>query len=109
MEPLAIAYSQAFTKKIFTEREKAFGNKIEFYPKDLIFLSMEQTLQMIDMLSPTGALFENEKRVALGLPPLPELEGKRYMSLNWIDANNASQYQIGKENVEVIDENKTEE
>ena len=109
LEPLAIAYSQAFTKKIFTEREKAFGNKIEFYPKDLIFLSMEQTLQMIDMLSPTGALFENEKRVALGLPPLPELEGKRYMSLNWIDANNASQYQIGKENVEVIDENKTEE
>ena len=109
LEPLAIAYSQAFTKKIFTERERAFGNRIEFYPKDLIFLSMEQTLQMIDMLSPTGALFENEKRVALGLPPLPELEGKRYMSLNWIDANNANQYQVGKENVEVIDENKTEE
>ena len=108
LEPLAIAYSQAFTKKLFTEREKAFGNKIDFYPKDLIFLSMEQTLRMIDILSPTGGLFENEKRVALGLPPLPELEGKRYMSLNWIDANNAGQYQVGNVNVDVVDETKTE-
>lgn len=107
LEPLSIAYSQAFTKKLFTPREKSFGNKVEFYPKDLIFLSMEQTLRMIDILSPTGGLFENEKRVALGLPPLPELEGKRYMSLNWIDAANADQYQVGKINVDVVD--KTEE
>ena len=75
-------------------------------PKDLIFLSMSQTLEMINILAPTGAMFENEKRVALGLKPLPELEGKRYMSLNWIDANNAAQYQTGEVNVDVIDEEK---
>ena len=109
LEPLAISFGQAFTKKLFSEREISFGNKIEFYPKDLIFLSMSQTLEMINILSPTGALFENEKRVALGLRPLPELKGKRYMSLNWIDANNAAQYQVGKEDVEIIDENRTEE
>lgn len=108
LEPLAIAFSQAFTKKLFTERERAFGNKIEFYPKELIFMTVTQTLEMINILSPTGALFENEKRVALGLRPLPELEGKRYMSLNWIDAENAAQYQTGaKVNVDVVDESKT--
>lgn len=101
LEPLIIAISQAITKKIFTPRERAFGNKIELYPKDLIFMTVEQTLEMIKELSPTGCLFENEKRVALGLKPLPELAGKRYMSLNWIDANNASQYQVGKDNVNV--------
>lgn len=106
LEPLIISISQGFTKKIFTKREKAFGNKIELYPKDLIFMTMEQTLEMIKELSPTGALFENEKRVALGLRPLPQLAGLRYMSLNWINADDASQYQIGKENVEVIDEEK---
>lgn len=106
LEPLAKSISQAFTKKMFTTRERAFGNRIEMYPKDLIFLSIQQTLEMINMLSPTGGLFENEKRVALGLRPLPELEGKRYMSLNWIDANNASQYQVGKVNVDVVDESK---
>lgn len=106
LEPIIIAISQAFTKKMFTSRERAFGNKIELYPKELIFMTVSQTLEMINILSPTGGLFENEKRVALGLRPLPELEGKRYMSLNWIDANNADQYQVGKVNVDVVDESK---
>lgn len=106
LEPIIVALSQAFTKKLFTSREKAFGNRIELYPKDLIFMTISQTLEMISILSPTGGLFENEKRAALGLPPLPELDGKRYMSLNWIDANNAGQYQVGK--VDVVDEAKEE-
>lgn len=105
LEPLALAFSQALTKKMFTSRERAFGNKIELYPKDLIFMTISQTLEMINILAPTGGLFENEKRTALGLRPLPELEGKRYMSLNWIDANNADQYQVGKVNVDVVDKN----
>lgn len=110
LEPLILAISQAFTKKLFTQREKAFGNKIELYPKELIFMTISQTLEMINTLAPTGGLFENEKRVALGLQPLPELEGKRFMSLNWIDANSANQYQVGKENVnvDVVDEEKDE-
>ena len=107
LEPLVISFSQAFTKKIFTERQRAFGNKIAFYPKELIFMTMEQTLEMINILAPTGALYENEKRVALGLKPMPELEGKRYMSLNWVEADKAAQYQLGKVNVDVVDENKT--
>lgn len=108
LEPLIVAISQAFTKKMFTSRERAFGNRIALYPKDLIFMTVTQTLEMINILSPTGGLFENEKRTALGLRPLPELEGKRFMSLNWIDANNADQYQVGKVNVDVVDETKQE-
>lgn len=113
LEPMIISISQAFTKKVFTRRERSFGNKIELYPKALIFMTVSQTLEMINMLSPTGALFENEKRVALGLQPLPELEGKRFMSLNWIDAENASEYQVGKDqnanvNVDIVDEEKQE-
>lgn len=107
LEPIIIAISQAFTKKMFTTRERAFGNKIELYPKDLIFMTMSQTLEMINILAPTGALYENEKRAALGLRPMPELEGKRYMSLNWVEADKAAQYQLGKINVDVVDESKT--
>ena len=108
LEPIIIAISQAITKKLFTQRERAFGNKVELYPKDLIFMTVSQTLEMINLLAPTGAMFENEKRTALGLQPLPELEGKRYMSLNWIDANNADAYQVGANvNIDVVDENKT--
>ena len=104
LEPLIISFSQAFTKKLFTDRERAFGNKVELYPKDLIFMTVEQTLEMVKFLGNTGAIFENEKRVAFGLRPLPELEGKRYMSLNWIDANNADIYQVGRINKINIDD-----
>lgn len=95
LEPLIIAFSQAFTKVLFSDTERSYGNTIKFYPKDLIFMSVDQTIQMVTLLSNTGALYENEKRVAFGLRPLPELVGKRYTSLNWIDANNANAYQVG--------------
>ena len=108
LEPIIISMSQAFTKKMFTKRSRAFGNRIQMYPKELIFMTMQQTLEMINILSPTGALFENEKRVALGLRPDPELEGLRYMSLNWVQADMAAKYQLGKINVDVVDEEKTE-
>ncbi len=111
LEPIIVAISQAFTKKVFTRRERSFGNRIELYPKELIFMTISQTIDMVNLLSPTGGMFENEKRVALGLKPLKELEGKRFMSLNWIDANNASQYQVGKDdnvNVDIVDEEKQE-
>lgn len=97
LEPLIICISQAFTKKMFTEREKGFNNEIKLYPHDLVFMTVEQKLTMVNMLSNTGAIYENEKRVAMGLRPLPELAGKRYMSLNWVDVDIAAQYQVGKQ------------
>ncbi len=95
LEPLIIAFSQAFTKSLFTQREYGFGNRIKFYAKDLIFMSVDQKIAMLKELAPTGGLTENEKRVMFGMKPLAELEGKRYMSLNWIDATKANTYQVG--------------
>ena len=109
LKPLIKSMSQTLTKTLFTERERSFGNRVELYPIELVFMTIEQKLKLIEELSPSGALFENEKRSLLGLTPLPELAGKRYMSLNWIDANNAEQYQVGlmkNENVDVVDEEK---
>ena len=74
-------------------------------------MTVDQTISLVNLLAPTGGMFENEKRTAFGFMPLPELEGKRYMSLNWIDANNANQYQVGKDDnvkVDVVDETKEE-
>jgi len=94
LEPLIIALSQAFTKTLFTSREKSFGNQIKFYPKDLIFMSVDQTLEMVRLLGDSGSLYENEKRIAFGLRPLPELEGIRMQSLNYVNVDYAGQYQM---------------
>lgn len=109
LEPLIKAFSQSFTKNMFTSREKAFGNRIEFYPEELIFMTTEQKIKLVDLLAPTGAIFENEKRTIFGFKPLEELKDQRYMSLNWINTDDASKYQLGKVNVDVVDENKTVE
>lgn len=96
LEPLIISIGQAFTRTLFTDRERSYGNKIVLYPKDLIFMSVDQTLEMIRLLGDSGALYENEKRVAFGLPPLAELEGVRMQSLNYANVTLASTYQLGK-------------
>lgn len=95
LEPLIISFSQAFTKKLFSQREYGYGNRIKFYAKDLIFMSVDQKIALLKELAPTGSLFENEKRVMFGMSPLKELEGKRYISLNWADANIVNEYQTG--------------
>lgn len=94
LEPIILSISQAFTKTLFTEHEKSYGNKIKLYPKDLIFMSTDQTLEMVRLLGDSGSLYENEKRVAFGLQPLPELVGIRMQSLNYVSVDIAKQYQM---------------
>ena len=103
LEPLIISISQAFTMTLFTTREKGFGNKIQFYPHELIFMDTTQKLEMVRMLGDSGALYENEKRVAFGLRPLPELAGVRMMSKNYgtVDSvqnmDNVNSQNVGKQ------------
>ena len=95
LEPLIKSISQAFTKGIFSKRESnGFRHKIVFYPKDLIFLNTTQKLEMIRLLGDSGGLYENEKRVLMGLKPIPELAGVRKMSLNCVDVEIANEYQV---------------
>lgn len=96
IEPIVRTLSQAFTKSMFTTRERAFGNQIMFYTKDLIFLSTDQTLEMVNLLGASGSLYENEKRVAFGMRPLPELAGIRMMSLNYVNVEYVKEYQLNQ-------------
>lgn len=118
LEPYIIRISKKWTQSIFTERESGFKNEIKLFPKELIFASMQDTIAMINLLAPSGTLLENEKRVPFGLPPLKELEGIRMMSLNWVNAEIAKEYQLQnvkepdkklKEQEEPVEEKENEE
>lgn len=95
LETLVINLGQNFTKFLFTQNQKAFGHKIIFYQKELIYMTTQQKIEMIAQLAPTGAIYENEKRVAFGYAPSPELVGRRMVSLNWVDSEYAKEYQTG--------------
>lgn len=94
IEPLVIAISQAFTKGLFTENERNHGNEIVFLPKELIFMNTTQVLEAMRILGDAGDLYSNEKRLALGLAPLPELVGVRMQSLNYVNVNIADKVQL---------------
>lgn len=108
LEPLIINFSEAFTKGLFSQHEiQGYDNRIYFYPKELLFMSTSQVLQMVHELGQTGTLYENEKRVAFGLEPLEELRGVRLMSLNYVNADDAREYQLGKVNGDESDNTNT--
>lgn len=96
IEHLVINFSEAFTKGLFSQHQiQGYDNRIYFYPKELLFMSTSQVLQMVHELGQTGTLYENEKRIAFGLEPLEELRGVRLMSLNYVNAQDARRYQLG--------------
>lgn len=97
LEPIIISASQGFTKKSFTKQQAGgYKNKIIFFMRELIFADTAQTLAVVKELGQTGALWENEKRVAFGYAPDKKLIGKRMQSLNWIETQYAREYQLTK-------------
>lgn len=88
LEPLVISISQAFTKVLFTNRQKSFGNRIKFYPHELIFMSTDQKLNLFNILVDTASCYSNELRTAFGMMPLAELSGQIAMSSNKTNAEN---------------------
>ena len=64
LEPLIISISQAFTKTLFTDRERGFGNQIKFYPHELIFMETGQKIELFDLLIDSASCFKNEVLVA---------------------------------------------
>lgn len=110
LEPLIISLSQAFTMNLFTTREKGFGNKIVFYPHELIFMDTSQKIELFDLLVDSGSCYQNELRTAFGMRPLPELAGKIAMSSNKTNAeNNKDGGQKNTENNTEDEENNKEE
>lgn len=109
LEPLIIGLSQTFTKGIFTPTERSFGNKIEFYSEELIFMNTSQKLELVRLLGDSGTLYENEKRRIFGLPALPELTGIRLQSLNYVNVDYAADYQLNSVNNNDDNDNTEEE
>lgn len=95
LETLIIQATHVFSDSIFSEPERERGNEIQFFTEELIFMNMDQKLEMIRLLGDSGTLFENEKRKTFGLVPVPELAGVRMQSLNYVNSNIADKYQVG--------------
>lgn len=69
IEPLAMQWSAEDTRKLFTRRERGFGNKIVYSANNLQYASMSTKLGLVAMVD-RGSMLPNEWREVLNLPPV---------------------------------------
>ncbi|WP_239745272.1 phage portal protein [Mammaliicoccus sp. F-M27] len=93
IEPFSIQLALELSDKVFSEREKAFNNRIVFESSKLQYASNKSKTNVIKELLPLGVLTVNQ---ALDLLNLPNVEDgdKRIQSLNYVDKDIINQYQM---------------
>lgn len=68
IEPVVVQLSGEYTRKLFTRRERGFGNKIMFEASNLTFASMKTKLDLIKYVD-RGIMSPNEVREILHYAP----------------------------------------
>ena len=69
IEPIVLQLSGEYTRKVFSRRERGFGNKIVFESSNLTFASMTTKLRLVSFVD-RGILSPNEVREILNLIPI---------------------------------------
>ena len=95
LEPLAVQMSLEFTTKCFTDNEQRHGNEILFEANRLQYASNTTKVQVVTMLMDRGMMSKNQGLEVFNMPPIEDGD-KRILSLNFVDADKANQYQLGK-------------
>lgn len=95
VSPILAQLSAEFTKKLFTEKEILAGNNIIFTAQSMLFASLSTKTTLIKETMSLGLITVNEARAILGLGPI-EGGDKRLQSLNFVNAQFADDYQMGK-------------
>ena len=69
VEPLALQWSNEFTRKLFSRRERGCGNRIFFDANNLHAATLQTKLQLREMVD-RGAMLPNEWRETMNLSPV---------------------------------------
>lgn len=70
IEPILLQWSEEDTRKLFSRRERGFGNEIQYSANNLSYASMKTKLGLVQFVD-RGMMSRNETRRILNLPPTP--------------------------------------
>lgn len=104
LEPMAVKLAQELTEKLFTTRERGWGNEIVLESNRLSYMSVASKIKVCQALTPIGCISINEVREMFGYAGV-EGGDERQVSLNYVNANDQSLYQTGKDSTEGGDGN----
>ncbi len=78
IQPLAKQVEQEFTAKLFSKREREFGNRLELDTFNLSVSTLTAKTQFFNVVGRSGVLNIDEQREMIGYPPLPNGLGQMY-------------------------------
>lgn len=78
VEPVLMQMGNEYTRKLFTRRERGFGNKIVFEASNLTYASMRTKLGLVAFVD-RGILCPDEVREALNMAPVPGGAGREFI------------------------------
>lgn len=96
IEPISIQLSLEFTFKLLSERERGFGNKIIFTANRLQYATLQTRMTIGGALYDRGIITINELRELMYYEPI-EGGDVRMISLNYVNTDDQSLYQVGKD------------
>ena len=92
LEDFLIEFEQAFTERLFTQREKDVGHRIKCYYARVSYMDAAEKRELAQLARDTGLMTLNEIRELYGMSPI-EGGDRRLQSLNYINALDADKYQ----------------
>ena len=92
IEDFIIEFEQAFSERLFTQREKNIGHCVKCYYSKVAYLSATEKRELAQLARDTGLMTLNEIRELYGMAPIEGGE-MRLQSLNYINALQADEYQ----------------
>lgn len=94
IEPIATQLSLEFTYKVFTDKEVGHGNEVIFSAERMTFASNATKADVIAKLMPLGIFSINQACEIMEMPKISEeFADKHIISLNYVNASKADQYQ----------------
>ena len=99
IEWLSINLSDSITRMLFSERERAFGNRIMFTSNRLQYMSNADKLAVAAQMADRGLMTRNEIREIFNLPPLDGGLGEQIPARGeYYDITNPPQEKTGERN-----------
>lgn len=97
IEPIAMKLSYEFMFKVFSERERGFGNKVIFTANRLQYATTQTKITVANDMFDRGIITINQYLEIMDMPTIPDGD-VRMISLNYVKVDEQSQYQLGNGN-----------
>lgn len=97
IEIIALKLSLEFTFKVFSERQREFGNRIKFVADRLQYAPAATRFSIASGMFDRGAITLNRMLEIMDEPTLGEEGEVRMVSLNYVKVTDQSLYQTGKD------------